>query len=40
MYKEGKHFQIGVISKLASKILPDDAFFMAASKRVPHRSYH
>ena len=35
----GEHFQIGVISKLTSKFLPDDAFFMAASKRLPDRSY-
>ena len=36
---KGQHFQIGVISKLATKLLPDDAFFMAASKRLPYRSY-
>ena len=23
----GQHFKIGIISKLASKFLPDDAFF-------------
>ena len=32
---KGQHFQIGVISKLASKFLPDDAFSMAASNRLP-----
>ena len=37
---KGQHFQIGVISKLTSKFLPDDAFFMAASKRLPYRSYY
>ena len=31
-------FQIGIISKFASKLLPDDAFFMTASKRLPYRS--
>ena len=29
----GHHFQNGLISKLGTKLLPDDAFFMAASKR-------
>ena len=38
--KKGQHFQTGVISKLASKFLPDDAFFMSASKRLPYRSYY
>ena len=28
------------ISKLAYKFLPDDAFFMAAFKRLPYRSYY
>ena len=37
---KGQHFQIGVVSKLASKFLPDDAFFMAASERLPYRSYY
>ena len=36
----GKHFQIGIISKMASKLLPDDAFFMAVSKHLPYRSYY
>ena len=35
----GQHFQIGIISKLASKFLPDDAVFTAASKRLPYRIY-
>ena len=35
-----RHFQIGIISKLASKFLPDDYFFMAASKRLPYRRYY
>ena len=30
---KGHHFQIRVISKLESKFPPDDAFFMAVSKR-------
>ena len=37
---KGQHFQIGVISKLASKFLPDDEFFMDASKRLPYHSYY
>ena len=36
----GQHFQIGVISKLASKSLPDNVVFMAASQRLPYRSYY
>ena len=35
-----QHFQIGVVSKLASKFLPDNAFSMAASKRLPYGSYY
>ena len=35
----GQHFQIGTISKLASKVLPDDVCFMATLKRLPYRSY-
>ena len=37
---KGQYIQSGIISKLASKFLPDDAFFMAASKRLPYRSYY
>ena len=37
---KGQRFQIGVISRLTSKLLPDDAVFMAASERLPYRSYH
>ena len=37
---KGQHFKIGIISKLASKLLLDDAFFMAASKRLRYRSYY
>ena len=37
---KGQRFQIGVISKLAFKLLPDDAFFMATSKCLPYRSYY
>ena len=33
-------FQIGIISKFTSKILPDDAFFMAALKRLPYCTYY
>ena len=35
-----QHFQIGVISKSVSKILPDDVFFIGASMRLPHRSFY
>ena len=35
----GQYFKIGINSKLASKFLPDDAFFVAASKYLPYRSY-
>ena len=35
-----QHCQICVISKLASKFGPDDAFFIAASERLPYRSYY
>ena len=37
---QGTAFQIGIISTLESKFLPDDAFFMAASNRLPYRSYY
>ena len=36
----GRNFQTGIIFKMVSKFLPDDAFFMAASKRFPCRSYY
>ena len=32
--------KLAVISKFASKLLPDDVIFMAASKRKPCRSYY
>ena len=34
---KGQHFQNGFISKLESKFLPDVAFFMSASNRLPYR---
>ena len=36
----GQHIQIGIIFKLAYKFPPDDAVFMAPSKRLPYRSYY
>ena len=39
-YAELERINKDNISKLAFKFLPDDAFFMAASKRLPYRSYY
>ena len=35
-----RHFPIGVVSKLAYKFLPDNTFFITASKRLTYRSYY
>ena len=37
---KGQHFQIEVISKLASKFLPDHSLSMASSKRTLYRGYY
>ena len=37
---KGQHFQIEVISKLASEFLPDHSFSVASTKRTPYRSYY
>ena len=37
---KGQRFEIGIIFKLASIFVPDDAFFKAASKRLLYRSYY